>query len=330
MKLFTFPRIINYFKLLYGYLISRLLRRTLHYGMPAAVSIEPTNRCNLHCHECPGGMKKLSRDAGFMNLDQFRSIIDQLSPELAWITLYFQGEPFMNPGFFDFISYAKSRNIFVSSSTNGHFLDKDSAKATVESGLNRLIISVDGIDQQAYEAYRVGGSLLKVIEGIKTLADEKKSAGRSTPEIIIQFLVLKSNQHQIKDIRRKGIEWGGDKVGIKTAQFTDFSHGNPLMPSTEKYSRYRIQDAGWKIKNILPNHCFRMWAGCVITWDGKIVPCCFDKDAQHPFGEIKTRSFRETWNSSEYKDFRQRILNGREKIDICKNCTEGMGLSRWF
>jgi len=73
-----------------------------------------------------------------------------------------------------------------------------------------------------------------------------------------------------------------------------------------------------------------MWAGCVMTWDGTIVPCCFDKDAQHPLGEIKTRSFMETWTSNEYKDFRQRILNEREQITICKNCTEGMGLSRWF
>ena len=298
--------------------------------MPAAVSIEPTNRCNLHCPECPSGMKMLSRDAGFMNIDSFRSIIDQLSPQLTWVTLYFQGEPFMNPGFFDLISYARSRNIFVSSSTNGHFLDMDNAKATVQSGLNRLIISVDGTDQQAYEAYRAGGSLKKVVEGIRTLADVKKSARSSTPKIIIQFLVLKSNQHQVNEIRRKGIEWGGDKVEVKTAQFNDFSHGNPLMPSPGKYSRYRMQDAGWKIKNILPNHCFRMWAGCVMTWDGTIVPCCFDKDAQHPLGEIKTRSFMETWTSNEYKDFRQRILNEREQITICKNCTEGMGLSRWF
>ncbi len=298
--------------------------------MPAAVSIEPTNRCNLHCPECPSGMKMLSRDAGFMNIDSFRSIIDQLSPQLTWVTLYFQGEPFMNPGFFDLISYARSRNIFVSSSTNGHFLDVNNAKATVKSGINRLIISVDGTDQEAYEAYRAGGSLKKVVDGIRTLADAKKSAGSRTPQIIIQFLVFKSNQHQVNDIRRKGLEWGGDKVEIKTAQFTDFIHGNPLMPSPGKYSRYRMQDTGWKIKNTLPDHCFRMWAGCVITWDGTVVPCCFDKDAWHPLGEIKKKSFRETWTSVEYRDFRHKILNGRAQIAICKNCTEGTGLSRWF
>ncbi|MCX6286264.1 MAG: radical SAM/SPASM domain-containing protein [Bacteroidetes bacterium] len=309
--------------------MSRIIRRPVLYGMPAAVSIEPTNRCNLHCPECPSGMKELSRVAGFMDFTLYKSLIGQLSPELAWLTLYFQGEPFMNTGFFDFISSARSRNIYVSSSTNGHFLDKDNATAIVKSGLNRLIISVDGTDQQAYEAYRVGGSLNKVIEGIKTLAEAKMSAGSKTPEIIIQFLVLKSNQHQIKDIRKKGIEWGGNKVKIKTAQFYDFKNGNPLMPYEGKYSRYS-GSRQMRLKNTLPKHCFRMWSSCVITWDGKVVPCCFDKDAHHMLGDLKDRNFREIWQSREYYDYRQMILRHREQIDICQNCTEGMGISRWL
>jgi len=298
--------------------------------MPAAVSIEPTNRCNLHCPECPSGMKELSRAAGFMELPLFRSIIDQLTPELAWLTLYFQGEPYMNPHFFEFISYARSKGIYVSSSTNGHFLDKDNAEATVRSGLDRLIISVDGTDQQTYELYRVGGSLETVVEGIHNLAEAKKAVRSKTPQIIVQFLVLKSNQNQVNEIRRKGIEWGGNKVEIKSAQFNDFENGNPLMPSAEKYSRYRMQDAGYRIKNSMPGHCFRMWSGCVITWDGEVVPCCFDKDAQHKLGGLKDSTFREIWKGKEYTAFRRKILKQRKTIDICRNCTEGVGLSRCF
>ena len=264
-----------------------------------------------------------------MDLPMFHSIIDQLSPGLAWLTLYFEGEPFMNPRFIDFIFYARSKGIYVSSSTNGHFLNMENAEATVRSGLNRLIISIDGTDQQTYEAYRIGGSLKKVVEGINVLAEAKKSAGSKTPEIIIQFLVLRSNQQQIKDIRKKGIEWGGNRVEIKTAQFYNFENGNPLMPDNGRFSRYQ-GNGQFKLKNILPGHCFRMWTGSVITWDGTVVPCCFDKDAKHWFGNIKDKSFREIWNSREYNDFRRMILNQRKTIEICRNCTEGMGLSRWF
>jgi len=297
--------------------------------MPAAASIEPGNRCNLHCPECPSGMKELSRASGFMDLAMFRNTLDQLSPALAWLTLYFQGEPFMNPLFFDFVAYARSRGIYVSSSTNGHFLDRANAEATVRSGLNRLVISVDGTDQESYETYRVGGKLDTVIRGIRNLSEARKSSGSRTPGIIIQFLVLKSNEAQVNDIRRKGIEWGGDKVEIKTAQFNDFEHGNPLMPGPGKYSRYKGGDT-FTIKNSLPGHCFRMWSSCVITWDGRVVPCCFDKDALHMLGDLRSNAFREIWTGRAYGDFRASILRQRKSIDICTNCTEGMGLSKYF
>jgi len=327
---FTFPRVLNFLKLICGYFLSRIFRRPFQYGLPAAVSIEPTNRCNLHCPECPSGLKELSRDAGFIDPALFRSLICQLSPGLAWLNLYFQGEPFLHESFLDLVTYARSRNIFVSSSTNGHFLGRDKATDIVRSGLNSLTISVDGTDQQVYETYRVGGSLSKVVEGIRNLAGAKKLAVSRTPEIIIQFLVLRSNQHQIKDIRRKAIEWGGDKVKIKTAQFNDFRNGNPLMPSAGKYSRYRVQDAGYSIKNSMPGHCFRMWSSCVITWDGKVVPCCFDKDAKHQLGDLGLNSFGAIWKSEGYNAFRRKILKQRKTIDICSNCSEGLGMSSWL
>jgi radical SAM protein with 4Fe4S-binding SPASM domain len=297
--------------------------------MPWAVSIEPTNRCNLHCPECPSGMKKLRRASGFMNLAMFHSVIEQLSPELSWLTLYFQGEPYMNPLFIDFIAHARSKGIYVSSSTNGHFLGKVNAEATVRSGLNRLIISVDGTDQETYESYRAGGSLERVVEGIKALAEAKKKSGSNTPKIIIQFLVLKTNQQQLNDIRLKGIEWGCDSVEIKTAQFNDFENGNPLMPDLGKYSRYK-GNGKFRTKNTMPAHCFRMWTSSVISWDGNVAPCCFDKDARHLLGNIKNRSFREIWRSREYNDFRRMILKKRKTVEICRNCTEGTGISRWL
>ena len=259
--------------------------------------------------------------------------------------------------FFDFISYARTKGIYVSSSTNGHFLNRESAEATVRSGLDRLIISVDGTDQTAYSLYRIGGTLEKVVEGIRALSEAKKSVGSKKPTIIIQFLLLKSNQHQINEIKKKGLEWGGDKVVIKTAQFYDFKNGNPLIPDNERYSRYsRLQNNKngtlikgvaakpaeafngpssedhhiFSVNNTFPRHCFRMWSSCVITWDGKVVPCCFDKDASFTFGSLRKKSFKEIWKSLEYDNFRKMILDNREQINICTNCTEGTGITKWF
>ena len=325
----------NLLKIVAGYLISRISGNVIHWGNPLAASIEPDNSCNLRCPECPGGMKELTRPRGLMPPELFHSVIGQLLPTLTYLTLYFQGEPYLSKHLFDFIVLARSKKIFVATSTNGHFLDEVAVQHTINSGLNRLIISLDGANQQSYEAYRQGGDFEKVISGIRLLVSEKKRLKKGTPEIILQCLVLKSNEHQLKEIRKLGKDLGVDKIAFKTAQFNDYEHGNPLMPENTKYARYRkkvikppvhlstgstVQQ--YTIKNNLPNFCFRMWSSCVITWDGKVVPCCYDKDAIHVMGDLGKQTFGEIWRSQRYDDFRKGILEHRKSIDICSNCSQ--------
>ena len=66
-----------------------------------------------------------------------------------------------------------------------------------------------------------------------------------------------------------------------------------------------------------------MWHSCVITWDGLVVPCCFDKDAEHRLGNLKENRFLSVWQSERYRKFRQTLVNSRQEIEMCKNCTEG-------
>lgn len=255
-----------------------------------------------------------------------------MSPTLYFLNLYFQGEPYLHPQFTEMVSYAKTKKIYVATSTNGHFLTNENISRTFESGLDKLIISLDGTDVQTYQQYRIGGNFNEVMRGIVELVRQKKSSGSKTPKIILQFLILKSNQHQVNEIRKLGKELGVDKVELKTAQFYNFGEGNPLMPDSH-YSRYKkINNSsgdrpGYKIRNHMPDHCFRMWSSSVVTWDGKVVPCCFDKDADHLTGNLKNRTFSEIWKNEEYKEFRKKILSSRKSIDICTNCTEGSGIT---
>jgi radical SAM protein with 4Fe4S-binding SPASM domain len=325
-----FRRLLNFFKLLISYRISRMTGNVIHWGRPVSISIEPTNYCNLHCPECPSGQRLLTRERGFIPPETFKKIIDQLSPELHWLTFYFQGEPYLHPGFYEMVRYAKSKNIRVSTSTNGHFLDASNAAATIRSGIDRLIISLDGADPKAYSAYRIGGSYVKVIQGIKEIVRQKNELGSGKPSVVLQFLVLKSNQHQIRDIKELGTELGVSRVELKSAQFYDFEQGNPLMTDISRYSRYekcteRSPDGAlFKIKNRLPRHCFRMWSSTVFTWDGWVVPCCYDKDAAFKMGNIREKPFNDIWNSKIYDNFRNKIIHTRQEIDICKNCAEGL------
>jgi len=292
--------------------------------MPMALSIEPTTACNLGCPECPSGLKKFTRDTGNLKLDLNKKIIDELAPYLMHINYYFQGEPFINPSFLDMVKYAADKKIYTAASTNAHFITKEIANRTVQSRLNRLIISIDGTTQETYESYRVNGQLEKVIEGTKNMIAAKKELRSKTPHLIFQFLVVKPNEHQTAEVLQLAKDLGVDEVRFKTAQVYDYKHGNPLIPDNEKYSRYKKQSDGtWKLKNKMENHCWRMWSSCVITWDGLVVPCCFDKDAQHRFGDLKKQTFESIWRSHEYENFRQQILTGRSQIDICQNCSEG-------
>jgi radical SAM protein with 4Fe4S-binding SPASM domain len=288
------------------------------------ISFEPTTACNLRCPECPSGLRAFSRPTGNLKADFFKNTLDELCPDLLYLIFYFQGEPYINPQFLDMVKYAQTKGIYTITSTNGHFLNEENARKTIESGLDRLIISVDGTTQDTYQNYRKEGKLETVLQGARNVVKWKKQLKSTTPHLIFQFLVTRPNEHQIPDIYRLAAEIGIDEVKLKTAQVYDYQHGNDLIPTIGKYARYeQTADGTWRVKNKLLNHCWKLWHACVITWDGLVVPCCFDKDATHRLGDLKKLSFAEIWRGEEYQRFRSALLKGRDQIDICTNCTEG-------
>jgi radical SAM protein with 4Fe4S-binding SPASM domain len=230
----------------------------------------------------------------------------------------------LHPQFLELIRQAKKHTIYTATSTNAHFIDVDKAKEIVQSGLDRLVISIDGLTQETYENYRVNGQLSKVIDATKLLVAAKKELKSNSPTLIFQFLAVKPNEHEIPAVFSLGKELGVDEVRIKTAQLYDYKNGHSLMPENETYARYKLQaDGTYRLKYKTGNHCWRMWSGSVLTWDGKVVPCCFDKDAQHVLGSIENVDFSAIWKSNTYRAFRKAVLTGRNKIDICQNCSEG-------
>ncbi len=288
------------------------------------MSIEPTTACNLGCPECPSGLKQFTRPTGKLDLNLHEKMLTQVRRSVFYINYYFQGEPFLHPQFLDLIKSAKKHKIYTSTSTNAHFIDEIKAKEIVKSGLDRLIISIDGLTQKTYENYRINGKLEKVISGTKHLIKAKKKLKSKTPHLIFQFLAVKPNEHEIDQVFVLGKELGIDEVRIKTAQLYDYKNGNSLMPNNEKYARYKMKSDGtYVLKQETGNHCWRMWSSSVLTWDGKVVPCCFDKDAKHVLGSLESNDFSKIWKSPKYMTFRQAILTGRNQIEICQNCSEG-------
>lgn len=324
----TLKRLWNGILVYSSFWLSRLISRPVQWGMPVSISFEPTTSCNLRCPECPSGLREFTRPTGMLQKDFFQQTIDDIAPELLYLIFYFQGEPYLNPHFLEMVQYANKKGIYTATSSNAHYLTDENARKTVESGLDRLIISIDGTTQDVYQQYRVGGKLNKVIEGARNIVKWKKELNSKTPFVFFQFLVVKPNEHQIEEIKTLGKEIGVDQVRFKTAQVYNYEEDpNQLIPTNNKYSRYKKgKDGKMKVKSGLKNYCWKLWHANVITWDGLVVPCCFDKDAMHQLGNLKTQSFRDTWKNSNYHQFRTEILNSRKNIDICSNCSEGLSV----
>lgn len=323
-KYFTFKRFFNAIKIITSFNLSKILKKPIVWGLPISYSIEPTNHCNLKCPECPSGLGALTRPLGLLKFDEFKNIINQIYSTGFYIQLFFQGEPYINKQLPEMIEYAQSKNVYVSISTNGSFINEKNIDRILSKAPDKLIFSIDGLDEKSYQIYRVGGTFKQADEGLRLLVKKKKEMKLSKPFIELQFIVMKQNEHQIKQLFEYGKEVGVDKIVLKTMQISSIENANKFLPSNEKYRRYIVNDSSFSIKGDLKNHCFALWRTSVITWDGKIAPCCFDKDVDYELGLLNGNSFKSIWLSENYQNFRKEILSNRTKIDMCKNCTEGM------
>jgi radical SAM protein with 4Fe4S-binding SPASM domain len=304
----------------YSYLRSSFTGKATVIGMPLSISAELTNNCNLHCPECSSGSGQMKRERGFMDINLFNSVVHELSPYLQNINLYFQGEPMLHPSFFSFIINSKKTHTVVS--TNGHFLSEENAEKIVRTGLGKLIISLDGIDQKAYSVYRRDGNVITVMDGIRNVADAKRRSGSSL-KIEIQFLVNRLNEHQIPQVRKLARDINVS-LRLKSMQIINQDDIGEWLPLNGRFRRYKIKKGEYVIKSTLPDRCARLWFNPVITWDGKVIPCCFDKNAENVMGDLNFDSFREIWNGPKYRIFRKSLLSGRHMIEICRNCTSGL------
>ncbi|MBP6619377.1 MAG: radical SAM protein, partial [Leadbetterella sp.] len=267
----TFKRAYNALGLVFGYIYSKITKTPVNGFLPVALAIEPTTSCNLRCPECPSGLRSFTRPTGMLEKTLFENVISELKDTLLYLTFYFQGEPFLHKDFLEMVKFASNKGIYTSTSTNAHYLNYENAKATIKSGLDRVIISLDGTTQDTYQQYRIGGSLDKVIEGTKNLIAAKRELNSSTPHIIFQFLVVKPNEHQIGEATELSKSLGVDEIRFKTAQIYDYENGSGLIPENDNYARYRKNTEGkYEIKNKLLNHCWKMWHSAVITWDGLV------------------------------------------------------------
>jgi radical SAM protein with 4Fe4S-binding SPASM domain len=303
----------------FSYGMKRYAGISLQPPLPPAINVELSSRCNLSCPECVTGAGLLRRDSEFIDYSLAGKIAAQLSDKTLSAWLYFQGEPMLHPRFFEIVNLFRKMGPVIS--TNGHFLDEANCRMLADSALKKIIIPYDGATPAIYNVYRIGGDHPLVSDGIRRLARTIK-ARSSKVKIELQFLLHRYNEHEVREaaIFARSVK---AVIRIKSMQVLCDEKAGDWMPSDMKRTRYIKSDGIWKSVRSPSRGCLRMWSAAIVTVDGDVVPCCFDKYAGHAMGNINDQTFNDIWNGEKYKSFRDSVIRSRASVDICSKCPQG-------
>jgi radical SAM protein with 4Fe4S-binding SPASM domain len=297
------------------------------WGMPTVVQLEPTNHCNLRCAICPV-TTGMDRASGYMDFALFKKLIDEVGEYLFLLLLWDWGEPLLNPAIFDMISYARRKGIKVSTSTNGHLLSRDDyAERVVTSGLDTLIVAVDGISQETYQRYRQGGQLNQVLQGVKKVVQKKRDLNALTPRINFRFIVMKHNEHEVPQLKGFTRSMGVDVLTLKTlnpsfrGQQKQDEMGQPFIPVGTLYRRFTYSRESGKPVRVKRNLCKNLWNAPIIHWNGAVCLCFADMDEKWSMGDLRYENLRAIWGGEKYQWFRRRFRQRWEQLDICWDCS---------
>ena len=302
-----------------------MMRAGVAAGIPPIVQLEPVNVCNLHCLTCATGSGLMTRPREIMPFKTFRSVIDQVKGHSVLLVFWSWGEPFMHKDAPRMIRYAKNSGLLVHTSTNGHFFTtKEQAKAVVDSGLDSLIIAMDGLDQKTYEKYRRGGDLKKVVQSIENLISERAKAGTGKPLLTFRFIVMKHNEHQVHKVidfsKRLGVDFVTFRSAIVRRKSVDLEES--LTPQALEFQRFTTTDRpSNKIRPSRHSHyCHRPYANLTVLSNGDVVACENDFNATLPLGNMTQQSLREILASRQSKAFYHQFHDNPNNFSFCREC----------
>lgn len=280
---------------------------------PIHLDIETTNACNLACPMCSRTIlisKGAFRKIGFMNFDFYKNLIDQAADNGACsVKLQYLGEPLLHPDLPKQIKYAKDKGIIeVMINTNAALLTEEISRAILKAGLDSIFFSVDYLGREKYNKIRIGADLDQVIKNIKKFMEIKKELNCKHVQTRISKVVMPGDSpKELEKFKEFWFKVGVDLVGFD--EFVDFTS----TPSEEHNPNFV---------------CAQPFQRMVILWDGKVLPCCGDVEAEYIVGDATKEKLKDIWRSEKYKKLREMHIAGRYyEMDICRKCY--LPLAKW-
>ncbi len=314
----------------FDYLWRVVPSRFLSFPYEGFLIVEPTNVCNITCTLCPVWTNKMKRPRGYMQYENFKTIVDEiyshrtsLSFRPTQINFTLAGEPTLHPDIWRMVKYASEHGLVTNLYTNGTMLN-DQVADLLSSGLDFLLVALDGARAETHEAYRVGSSFRAVTEGIMAVVKERKKRGLTRPEVTAQCLVTKKNEHELSDVQSLACKLEADRLVFKTINLGDWTLTNSerKLAADEwlpRQSRWRRFDADLQIKG-KPSAWCEFVRHSMIFWNGDVTICCYDYcSGDYVMGNIfEEGGLRKIWEGKKYRTVRRKIL--RREYPICKSC----------
>ena len=299
-------------------------------GYPFALfNIELTNKCPFRCIMCPR-TNHMTRAQGLMEFGLFTKVIDELvavnpayrsRENLVW--LHHFGESLVHPEVATFIKYASDRQVPVSLSINPLMLSKKVSEELLDANPRALLISLDGHDNKSFEKIRgIKNAFDQSKKNLLSFLNRKVERG-SGIEITLSVVDFPTNEMSKTEQRDKWRETWMSVPGIDAFEwkpFTSWDGSSPEITALDgkdhrvspEYQEMRA--AKFKVT------CGWPWSKMNITWDGDVVPCCYDHDKKYVLGNVATQSLAQIWNSERMIALRREFSSNRVSNPLCAQC----------
>lgn len=274
--------------------------------LPFVDQVELTNACPMRCGFCPRGIPgKMKRATGFLDLALFDRLLGQMHPRQAWyrpLELHHLGESLLHPSIDRFVALASARGLPTELSLNPSLLTPELGARLLDAGVTRLVISLDGVDDDTLVAIR--GPVAKYGKAERNLdALLERVAGMARPpRVVIQMIALTRNAHQREAFLKR---WGRSGLPSVTAYIKQLDGPDP--------------DTKTESERPLVHLCSYPWRSVVVLWDGRVVPCCRDADGEMVLGDLNQQTLAEVWASDAVRELRRKYL-AREPGHACTDC----------
>jgi tungsten cofactor oxidoreducase radical SAM maturase len=308
--------------------------------------IEPTTACNLACRTC---IRNVWEDPqAHMEMDTFHQLVAQTEafPKLQRVVLSGLGEPLTHPHLLDMIHALRQRGLAVTVGTNGLLLEKAISRELIELGVDRLVVSLDGVRPETYADVR-GAMLAQVLGNLRDLNQAKRESNSLTPALGIEFVALRSNVAELRDLTGLASRLNAARVLVSNVLAYTEEMRDQILYGYEPRSPFSagswpIKADAWVLLGVLdlprmhwgaePSCRFVQDRAAVVGWDGSVVPCYalshnygyLAIDGRHKqvtryvLGHIAERSLLEIWTDEEYSRFRNEVRDYR--FPSCPDC----------